>query len=115
MALTAIPIAYHPKILHRATLVCRNRRQNLLFLTQPSRYEEVMPPELERLLVGSYREGVYVSSLLLRLLERYNDGMRNACDKAGVPCLDLARLRSKSTSVFDDDGHFNIEGCERVA
>ena len=49
------------------------------------------------------------------LVDAYNRAMIEVCRDEGVDCIDLASLLPKDTSVFYDDFHFNIPGCEKIA
>jgi hypothetical protein len=49
------------------------------------------------------------------MMERYNQALRDVCSVDKVDSIDLARLLAKDTSVFYDDCHFNVQGCETVA
>ncbi|MBN1871982.1 MAG: SGNH/GDSL hydrolase family protein [Candidatus Omnitrophica bacterium] len=96
--------------------ICRDRGQNILMITQPTLYGKDLPSELDGLIwehVG--RSGAYTTSVLESIMNRYNDSMIEVCIDEGVPYIDMASLLPKNTTVFYDDCHFNVSGCERVA
>jgi lysophospholipase L1-like esterase len=105
---------------YRADLVniidfCSARGQRLLFVTQPSLYRKDMPDDLAALLWHRTRGGAYTPEVLAEVLSAYNSTLVSVCRQFDVPCLDLAALLPKDTSVFYDDCHFNVSGCEAVA
>jgi lysophospholipase L1-like esterase len=108
-------IARYSRDLRRVIAACRQRGVKLVMMTQPTLWTEKMPPELEALLLIHSPDGAYTPGTLSRMMERYNQALRDVCSVDKVDCIDLARLLAKDTSVFYDDCHFNVEGCETVA
>jgi hypothetical protein len=95
--------------------LCRTRQQELIFMTQPSLYSGSMSPELIDLLLETTDDRPTPPAALNQALEAFNEVMRDVCRTEAVICVDLAMTLPKDTSVFYDDCHFNIPGCERVA
>jgi lysophospholipase L1-like esterase len=102
--------------LREMTDLCRQRGQGVLMLTQPTMYKKNLPEELEDLIwehVGRLK--AYTTSTLEMIINIYNEAMIEVCREEGVPYIDMASLLPKDTTVFYDDCHFNISGCEKVA
>jgi hypothetical protein len=95
--------------------LCRERGQKLLFLTQPTLYSPDMPRELADLIWEHTDDGAHTPEVLWMVMEAYNGTLRRVAREAGVPCIDLASLLPKDTTVLYDDCHFNVSGCARVA
>jgi hypothetical protein len=94
---------------------CRQNGQQLLILTQPTLYRKDLPEDLQLLLWSCSDEGAYTPEVLEKLMDAFNQRMRDVCRREDTDCLDLASLLPKDTTVFFDDCHFNLAGCERVA
>ena len=95
---------------------CRSRHQKVLMLTQPTLYRKNMPDHLRKLLWAHVNEKtVHTEEVLAFLMNAYNRAMIEVCRDEGVDCIDLASLLPKDTSVFYDDCHLNVSGCEKVA
>jgi lysophospholipase L1-like esterase len=126
-ALSQGPISAPPEGLEEALAVyrqnlrkiigsCRSRDQNILMLTQPTMYRKDMPEALRELLWAHVSEkAAYTEETLAFLVDAYNRAMIEVCRDEGVDCIDLASLLPKDTSVFYDDCHFNVSGCEQIA
>ncbi|NQT89999.1 MAG: SGNH/GDSL hydrolase family protein [Candidatus Omnitrophica bacterium] len=96
--------------------ICKDRKQNLLMVTQPSMYRKDLPPGLEKLLWEYVsEEEAYTAEVLEKILEAYNTATIGVCGEEEIPCIDLASMLPKDTSVFYDDCHFNISGCEIIS
>lgn len=90
---------------------CQERGVRPVFLTQPTMYKDKLSPELDSLLwISHLRPGT-----LERVIEVYNSELRGVCRDEDVHCIDLATMLPKDTTVFYDDCHFNVPGCEKVA
>ena len=92
--------------------------KTVVFVTQPTLYEEEMPRENSELIWGGVNQKLgfaYTDRILARLMQAYNDVLLETCAAHDVECIDLATTLPKDTSVFYDDCHFNISGCEKVA
>jgi hypothetical protein len=108
-------IARYSRDLRRVIAACRQRGVKLVMMTQPTLWAEKMSPELEALLLTHSPDGAYTPGALARMMERYNQALRDVCAVDKVDCIDLARLLAKDTSVLYDNCHFNVQGCETVA
>ena len=95
--------------------LCKDRGQRLVLLTQPTLYHEDMSDDLVSLLWEHTDDGAYSHEVLAEVLVAYNSSLRDVCREYGVLCVDLAAVLEKDTSVFYDDCHFNISGCEKAA
>jgi len=109
-------LAIYRENLRRIITVCRERSQKVVMLTQPTLYRKDMPKALRKLLWAHVNEQTaYTEEALDFLVSAYNRAMIEVCRDEGVDCIDLASLLPKDTSVFYDDCHFNISGCEQIA
>lgn len=95
--------------------LCTRRNQRLVFATQPTLYHPDMSPKLAALLWQQTETGAYPPDVLAAVIAAYNATLMNVCRQYDVPCIDLASNLPKDTSVFYDDCHFNVGGCEAVA
>ncbi|HOX39865.1 MAG TPA: SGNH/GDSL hydrolase family protein [Candidatus Brocadiia bacterium] len=95
--------------------LCRERKQNILFMTQPAIYRSDLPAELQRLLWQGCTGKAYDVATLARTLDAYNRAMKETCAAEGFDCLDLDALMPKDATAFYDDCHLNIAGCEKTA
>jgi len=93
----------------------RERGVKILLMTQPTLYSEGLSPDLDALLWASCDDGAYTPTVLAQVMERYNQVLREVCHDEEVDLIDLAVLLPHDTTVFYDDCHFNISGCEKVA
>lgn len=95
---------------------CRERRVKLLMLTQATLYRKDLPRELQKLLFSVNPDGTASSlAYLEKVITAYNRTMVRLCRAEGIAYLDLDAQLPKDTTVFFDDCHFNLTGCERVA
>lgn len=106
--------------LYRAKLreiiaACRARGLNLVFMTQPTMYEENIDPALDALCWQRAKGATFTSGALARMMRRINDSLMEICAQEGVDCIDLDRRVPKNTEAFWDDCHFNINGNRIVA
>jgi lysophospholipase L1-like esterase len=88
-----------------------------VFLTQPLLFEDT-PYWRGRNGVPTWIRGVrrqISAATHWRLLDRYNRALLAACDKAGVPCFDLAAAIPHDPMYFYDSAHLNERGAELVA
>ena len=60
-------------------------------------------------------DGAYPPNILEEIILSFNQSLQKECCEQGVICVDLASMLPKDSSVFYDDCHFNISGCEKVA
>jgi lysophospholipase L1-like esterase len=99
--------------------LARASGSRVLFLTQPTIWQDPMPPELEaltwfRTLGGTGR--TLSSPDLARGMALFNQAMLDFCrEQPAAECLDLAPLIPKDAVHFYDDEHFTEAGSERVA
>lgn len=95
---------------------CRERRVKLLMVTQATLYRKDLPPDLQKLLFSVNPDGSASSlAYLEKVIRAYNRTMVQLCREEAIPCLDLDARLPKDTTVFFDDCHFNVTGCEKVA
>ncbi len=94
---------------------CRERGVKLVLMTQPTLYKHNLSPELDRLLWAYSFDGAYTPGILSELMDKYNQTMREVCEDEDVDLIDLAAILPQDTTVFYDDCHFNISGCEKIA
>jgi hypothetical protein len=107
------------------TLIARGRHRGLrlIFMTQPVLWKrEGMPPaETETLMIGGIGRSLkdakvyYSTAALAEGMARYNEVMRQVCQRRNVECIDLARDMKSDLSVFYDDCHFNISGADQLS
>jgi lysophospholipase L1-like esterase len=96
----------------------RERGARVLFLTQPTLWQDPMPPELEALtwfrpIPGTTR--TVSSPALARGMAAFNEAMLAFCRQRSLECLDLAPQVPKDARHFFDDEHLTEAGAERVA
>jgi lysophospholipase L1-like esterase len=106
--------------IYRASLkkiitTCRDHEQEIILLTQPTLYRKDLPEDLQRLLWMNNSIGAYSVAALAEMMDAFNQTMRDVCREEGVDCIDLAAKLPRDTTVFYDDCHFNISGCDKVA
>jgi lysophospholipase L1-like esterase len=94
---------------------CRQNRQSVVFMTQPSLYRAGLSDQEKGLLWQSSPRGTFQPETLEAILDKYNGAVIDVCKQEGVDCIDLASLMPKDASNFYDDFHFNVNGCRRVA
>ena len=95
---------------------CRAQEVNVLMLTQPTMYRKDLPEDLHKLITTVGGDGVAPSlGYQEQGLRAYNRTMLQLCRKEGIDCIDLDAKLPKNTSIFYDECHFNLTGCERVA
>jgi lysophospholipase L1-like esterase len=86
-----------------------------IFMTQPALYgrgfDDVTGVSLETIRAARDSNGL----LEWRILETYNDAVRDITQQENVPLIDLATEMPKSSRYYYDYLHFTNEGSERVA
>lgn len=95
----------------------------VVFLTQPAIWQAESPAHIEALLwmggTGHYQarrsRTYYASETLHAGMAAYNDRLKRVCKRRGTPCIDLAAVLPRDTSIFYDDVHFNETGARAVA
>lgn len=90
---------------------CRYRQVKPVFLTQPTMYRSSLDAELEALL---WMTQIGTTDMAV-LMDLYNAELKSFCIEEGVSLVDLDIQLAKDTTVFYDDCHFNVSGCEKVA
>jgi len=98
--------------LRKIIALCRKRNQNLVMVTQPALWQKNLPENLQNLLWEQTTDGAATAELLETLLKAYNQAMLEVCSQENIPCIDLASMLENDQSLFYDDCHFNIHGCE---
>jgi hypothetical protein len=98
--------------------LCRDRGTRCIFMTQPTLWQEPMPPDLEALtwfrpLPRTTR--TISSPDLARGMAAFNDAILASCREERVECIDLARLVPRDARHFFDDEHFTERGSDQVA
>ena len=84
-------------------------------LTQPTLYQNNLSKELDALLWEHVGGSAYTTEILEEIMLAYNQTLIEVCKEEGVPYIDIASILPKDKSVFYDDCHFNISGCEMVS
>jgi len=98
----------------------RNNVQ-IVFVTQPVLWDpSISLAARKRLSIAQVlpvgKEWTYLTSDHLReWIDRYNDTLRAVCRETGAECIDLAAELNGQEFFFEDDYHFNAEGCRRAA
>lgn len=95
----------------------------IIFVTQPTMWQDTMPPELSQLLwyggIGEYIPGqnrrYYTTNVLAQSMQLYNQRLLSVCASTGAECVDAAAILPKDTSVFYDDCHLNESGSQQLA
>lgn len=105
----------YAKNVRRLAKLARARGQRVIFLTQPTLYQDNMPPELSGLLSEYTAAGAHTPEVLRGLIDAYNRCLLETCAEMEVECLNLADKLPRDTSVFYDDCHFNRSGCRQVS
>jgi hypothetical protein len=97
---------------------CADHRVRCIFLTQPTLWQDPMPPELEAI---TYSTPIGTSGRTLsaadaaRGMAAFNDALLELCRERSLECVDLARALPKDASIHYDQEHFTIRGAEAVA
>ncbi|HEX6737044.1 MAG TPA: SGNH/GDSL hydrolase family protein [Vicinamibacteria bacterium] len=118
--LPALPehLAAYTANLEAMAALCRERGARVVFLTQPTLWQDPMPPELEALtwfrpIPGTTR--TVSSPELARGMAAFNEAMLAFCRQRSLECLDLAAQVPKAARYFFDDEHLTEAGADRVA
>ncbi len=98
--------------------LCRASGIEPVLLTQPALYgegiDDVTGVDLAKVTVDTDPEHLLNGSLAWRILEQYNDAVRELGSADGVFLVDLARRLPKSSRYFYDFIHLTNEGADRV-
>jgi len=94
--------------------IARSKRMQVLLATQPSLYQDDLPPDLEQLLVfplthhfGGQRPSLHS---MVDGMRRFNDATRRLATRAKVDLVDLERQMPKTTAYLYDDVHYTRAG-----
>ena len=98
--------------LDRILAVARKENVRLVLCTQPALYKNSMPDNEKRLL---WMMGNYTPASKRRKMDKINESLRTFARSRQVPLVDLDRILPRSTDVFYDDCHFNVNGARLVA
>jgi hypothetical protein len=103
--------------LMRMIELSRAKAKRLIFVTQPTIWKADLPAELADHTIGPrLPDGSYLDDATrAEGMDRYNQRMRDVCQREGIECVDLAASLPKSLEVFYDDCHFNEAGAKSVA
>jgi len=108
------------KYLKEIIFVARGHDVRLVFMTEPSVYQENLPEEIdEKLWMGwlgaasSLRINLS-PDFLFREMNRFNNAVRKLSQEYQVELIDLERQISKDLEHFFDDTHFTPRGAERA-
>jgi hypothetical protein len=85
-----------------------------VFITQPVLYGDAVDPNTG-IDLGDLTIGELNGELSWKVLELYNDVMREVAAKHGILLIDLAHTLEKSSLYYYDFVHYNNSGSERVA
>lgn len=103
-------------------IVKRNKKR-IIFLPQPTAWDSIMAFGFAELCwygwigesqmdnTGKY----YAFSTLKKLLDIYNNALKNICINNEVEFIELEGRLEKDTTTFYDDCHFNESGARKVA
>jgi lysophospholipase L1-like esterase len=98
--------------------ICRRSGILPVLVTQPALYgegiDDVTGVDLARVTVDNDPEHLLNGSLAWRILELYNDAVRELGRERNVPVIDLARRLPKTSRYFYDFLHFTNEGADAV-
>jgi hypothetical protein len=108
-------LAVYQANLKEVIATCRHLRVRPLLLTQPTLWCKDLPEDLQKLLFCHNGHEAYTVDVLAEMMDAYNKALIDVCREEGVDYIDLAAMLPKDTSVFYDDAHFNITGCEKIA
>jgi hypothetical protein len=92
--------------------ICKESGCRFILCTQPTIYRDDLKPEEEQLL---WMMGNYTPGSKRHRMDRINNKLRGVAKQLGVQVVDLDRELPRTTEVFYDDCHFNVEGARRVA
>ncbi|MBL7960814.1 SGNH/GDSL hydrolase family protein [bacterium] len=95
----------------------------MIFMTQPTIWSDSMNKTLNKFLWFGWTYdcknqeycSYYSTKAIAQAMASYNAILLATCKDMGVPCLDLANLLPKDTTIFFDDMHFNENGSQQVA
>ncbi|MBX3414081.1 MAG: redoxin domain-containing protein [Pirellulales bacterium] len=93
----------------------------VVFVTQPVLWDKDISQAARKHLTLAQvnpvgKEWTFLTADNLRpLIDRYNDVLRAVSQETGTKCIDLAAEMTGHEFFFEDDFHFNAEGCQRAA
>ncbi len=112
------PLAVLRDNLARIADVCARRGIRLVLVTQPTLWQDPMPPELEAttwVRPHGLSGRTYRSEDLARAMDSFNQVILEFARSRGLDVVDLASRVPKDTDYFYDHEHFTIRGSELVA
>jgi hypothetical protein len=108
-------LAIYQRDLENIIVTCKFKRVKLVMMTQPTIWCKDLSKDLQDLIYINSGQHIFGLAALEEMMQAFNDTMVRVCGERGIDCIDLASQLPKDTSVFYDDAHFNIPGCEKVA
>lgn len=94
---------------------CRSNSIMPIFITQPNMFGEGVDPVTGVNLETFALKDGFNGKALWRILQLYNQNVKNICSAKGVPVIDLASLLPKSSLYFYDGSHYTNQGAQKVA
>jgi lysophospholipase L1-like esterase len=111
-------LSLYARNLEQMISVCREQRIRCVLMTQPTTWQDPMPPRLEALTwfapMASTKRAIS-SPDLSRAMAAFNQTMLDVCRRHSVQCIDLAAIVPKTEEMFYDEEHFTDAGAELVA
>jgi len=103
--------------------IAERRGVRVLFLTQPTLWDENLSAEDRKLVwaggppLHRLRKGAAYFSLdaLARAMKSYNETLLEVCRERGVECIDAASRMKRSSEYLYDDAHFTDRGAATLA
>ena len=100
--------------LHKLVVEAKKNNINPVLVTQPALYGESIDP-VTGIDLASVNINGNSGYTKWKLLELYNDIVRQVCIEESILLIDLAREMNKSSEYFYDFHHFTNSGAEQVA
>lgn len=116
-----LPPLEEPLVTYRHNLAqilswCRQRGIRCVLMTQPTLWQDPMPPELEALTYSHIRDGRTLSAADMgRGMVAFNRALLEVCHTERAECVDLAAAIPKDAVMHYDQEHFTRAGAARVA
>lgn len=116
------PLREYRRNLHAAAAAARENEAQVLFMTQPSIWRPDLSPEEDARLwlggIGPFQDvpgqPYYSPRALAAALDQYNRATLDVCAELDLPCLDLAPLIPRDTTMFWDDVHLTTAGAALI-
>lgn len=100
--------------LRKLIQLCRENGITPVFITQPAVFGDLIDPATGTDLAKA-ESWAWNGRVFWKILEQYNEVVRQACAQERVFCIDLAREMPKTTAYFYDTYHFTNAGSQQVA